>query len=140
MGLKECTVSTRTYRKYHAGQVRFAMGCYGPFIEEYIAQFGRSQIQIVTLEEYKSDPQSTLQSIFQHLEVREPSQTEWEHILKRRKITNEQGSHYKGLKMRSDTRDMLQKAYAPCNENLATVTRDTRFLEWNKGKKAIRND
>ena len=56
-------VSVGRYKKYHSGQVRLAMSCYGPFVEEYLAHFGRGQLLVTSLEEYKADPEKTLRKV-----------------------------------------------------------------------------
>jgi hypothetical protein len=105
----------------HASAVRFAMSCYGPFVEEYLANFRAEQLLVVTLEEYKSAPQETLRRVFRHLGVHEPTPTEWKFIMGRRKVTNQQGEHYKKLKMLPSTREALQTAFAPCTAHLDRV-------------------
>jgi N-acetylgalactosamine 4-sulfate 6-O-sulfotransferase len=135
--LKRCTFATRTFKKYHAGQVRLAMGCYGPFVEEYLAHFPQSQLLVLTLEQYKDDPKATLRRAFDHLGAREPSEGEWASILARNKITNQQGDHYKKLTMMASTQTMLRQFYAQCNADLAEKLGDTRFLGWAKGQPVL---
>lgn len=122
---RDCAFRLRNHRRMHASNVRFAMGCYGPFVEEYLANFRRDQLLIVTLEEYRTAPKETLQSVFRHLGVHEPTELEWRFILGRRKVTNQQGDHYKKLKMLPSTRLSLKQAYAPCIEHLDRVYSST---------------
>ena len=129
--LRACALSLRTHRRYHSHRVRFAMGCYGPFVEEYLAQFSREQLAVVTLDDYRRDRRAVLAGLFAHLGVRALQEDEWETVLRRDKVVNAQGSHYKLLRMRNDTRALLRKAYAPCNANLAALLGEPRFLKWN---------
>ena len=108
-----------------------------PFVEEYLAQFDRSQLLVTTLEQYKTDPKATLTKVFAHLGVREASQQEWANILGSKKVTNQQGEHYKTLKMLPSTKALLQEFYGTCNSNLAQLVNDDRFNQWTVGKPAI---
>jgi len=58
-------------------------------------------------------------------------------LKKSRKVTNQQGDHYRKLKMLAKTRAMLTSFFTPCNSNLADVLGDPRFLQWNQGSKAL---
>eukprot|EP00041_Stephanoeca_diplocostata_P032057 m.1015878 g.1015878 ORF g.1015878 m.1015878 type:complete len:477 (-) comp24077_c0_seq43:235-1665(-) len=116
--VRECTYEMRNNNRMHASHVRFAMGCYGPLVEEYLAHFKREQLLVVSLEGYKQSPQATLERVFKHIGVRPPTEAEWKHILGRRKVTNEQGDTYKKLVMLNSTRATLTLAYAPCLESL----------------------
>lgn len=113
------------------------MGCYGPFVEEYLAQFSRSQLLVTTLEQYKSNPKETLTKVFAHLGVRDASSNEWANILGSKKVTNQQGEHYKKLSMLPSTRALLQEFYGACNSKLANLLQDARFNQWTIGKPAI---
>lgn len=109
----DCAFALRTHTKYHGGQVRLAMGCYAPFVAEYLAQFDR-QLVVLTLEEYKADPRAALGRVFEHLGVSDPDDQAWTKILGKKKVTNQQGEHYKSLRMLNGTREALTRFYARC--------------------------
>ena len=121
--LRVCALGFRTHPQYHSHRVRFAMGCSGPFVEEYLAQ--------LTLADYHRNRRRVLAGLFAHLGVRALQEDEWETVLRRDKVVHAQGSHYKLLRMRNDTRALLRKVYAPCNANLAALLGEPRFLKWN---------
>lgn len=135
--LSRCAHELRTHKKYHGARVRFAMGCYGPFVQEYLAHFSREQLLVLTLEQYKANPRKALSTVFKHLEVRDLSESEWDKLLIRRKVTNAQGEHYKRLKMLNKTKEMLREAYSDCNLNLATLLNDPAYEAWNRGEPAL---
>eukprot|EP00040_Diaphanoeca_grandis_P006951 m.39188 g.39188 ORF g.39188 m.39188 type:complete len:507 (+) comp18117_c0_seq1:125-1645(+) len=109
-----CSHSMKTFRHYHAGRVRFAMGCYGGFVQEWLAQFQPSQLLVTSLEEYKLYPQDVVRSVFQHLGVHEPTTAEWTAIMGKKKVVNQQSEHYQTLTMLNSTRQLLNEAYTPC--------------------------
>jgi len=62
------------------------MGCYGPFVEEYLAQFSKEQLMVVTLDDYRQDRRAVLTKLFAHLGARKLTEAEWESVLKRDKV------------------------------------------------------
>ena len=82
------------------------------------------------LEEYAKDPKAVLTRAFAHLGVRQLREDDWEGVLRRRKVTNQQGSHYKSMRMLPTTRDLLREAYTPCNAMLGELLADARFEKW----------
>ena len=56
----------RSHPQYYSHRVRFAMGCYGTFVEEYLARFSREQLVVVTLADYHRNRRRVLAGLFAH--------------------------------------------------------------------------
>ena len=64
-GAKRCVWTGR--RAVYGGATRIVMGCYGPFLEELLAHFRRSQLLVETLNEWSRDKRSSLARMFTHI-------------------------------------------------------------------------
>lgn len=49
----------------------------GPFVEEYLAHFDRSQLYVTSLDQWKASKRAVAAEIFEHLKVHPPSDPEW---------------------------------------------------------------
>jgi N-acetylgalactosamine 4-sulfate 6-O-sulfotransferase len=74
-----CVWTSRTM--VFAAPTRMVMGCYAPFIREYLRNFNREQLEVFTLEEYHVDPQSVLTRAFAHIGAENPTEDEWPTLL-----------------------------------------------------------
>ena len=63
--LSECVWRART--SVFSGPTRIVMGCYAPFVAEYLRNFERKQLLVLTLDEYKAKPKETLARVFSHI-------------------------------------------------------------------------
>lgn len=58
------------------------MGCYGPFIAEYLRNFPREQLLVLTLDEYQAHPKETLGKVFDHIGARRlDGADEWSQVV-----------------------------------------------------------
>lgn len=130
--LRECVWSART--SVYGGATRIIMGCYGFFIEEYLAHFDRSQLIIHTLEEYHANQTSTILSIFDHLDVSPPTTEVLSRISAQKSAANQQNGRYRKLKMLNKTASALHKFYSECNTYAYELLGDPRFKAWNEKK------
>lgn len=73
-----------------------------------------ARVRHLTSQAYKQEPKRELGRLFNHLGVREPTQDEWQAMLK----ADAANQHSSKLRMREDTRQLLLKTFAPFNKAL----------------------
>ena len=129
--LSACVWSVRTL--VHSGPTRMAMGCYGPFIKDWLKHFAREQLKVLTLDEYHDNPKATLATVFDHIGARTLSSAEMDGIVgdKQKKVNEQKGSVYVKLIMTPSTKTLLDHFYSQCNAMASqALGGDSRLTAW----------
>lgn len=129
--VKYCIISlSRTiadlgaYKNPAQQEPRLTVSMYIFFIEQWLSVFPRDQIMFIRTEDYNKDVNETMKSLFQFLNMDEPSVEDWEKITDPRKH-NVGRSH---RPMLNKTRTLLQGFFQPFNKQLAMLLGDKRYL------------
>lgn len=129
--LAECVWSVRTL--VHSGPTRMAMGCYGPYIEQWLKHFPREQLLVLTLDEYHANPKATLAAAYKHIGARDLSDDELGAVVgdAQKKVNEQKGKVYVKLAMMEHTKVALTQFYAQCNSMASELLGgDNRMLAW----------
>ena len=133
--LAECVWSVRTL--VHSGPTRMAMGCYGPYIEEWLKHFSRDQLQVLTLDEYHANPKSTLAAVFEHIGARPLSDVELDGVVGdgKKAVNVQKGTVYVTKTMTPSTKLALTQFYSQCNVMASELLGgDPRLLAWSSAE------
>ncbi|XP_071831137.1 carbohydrate sulfotransferase 15-like isoform X2 [Apostichopus japonicus] len=103
---------------------RLKTGIYEPFIRTWLDGFGSDQVKIIRLEDWKDGCLEILPKIFEFLELAPQKRSSIERLCIRR--TRNQAKKYIGP-MQSNTRQMLEKFYAPYNARLCQLLNSTVY-------------
>ena len=117
------------------GWGRLSIGLYSLFLEKWLEHFAPEQFLVVRLEDYEADPRGYMSRIFSFLELEEPSEAAWEHILTDRHFN----SHLVAREpLLEQTETLLREFYRPYNELLAVLLRNDSFL-WETAGGSLRS-
>ncbi|KAK0048054.1 carbohydrate sulfotransferase 15 [Biomphalaria pfeifferi] len=110
---------------YQQLPVRIHVSCYSEFLKVWLQVFPRSAFHIFRTREYTDEMETTLRDIFTFLQLPQVTQPEMKNILrqKRRHITEK-----KTGTILPETKTLLRSFYSGCNEELASILKDERYL------------
>jgi hypothetical protein len=89
----------------------------------WFTYFSRSSFLVLKSEDYFSNPQATLRHIFAHLDLREPTVTEWANILSQSDIQPAAS----GKPMLPVARQLVTSFYQPFNQDLSDLLLDPKW-------------
>jgi hypothetical protein len=89
----------------------------------WFTYFPRSSFLVFKSEEYFSEPQATLHRIFAHLDLREPTDTEWINILSQSDIQPAAS----GKSMLLEAQRLLTTFYQPFDKDLSELMQDPKW-------------
>ena len=101
---------------------------YAAFIVKWLEHFPIEQFLFLRLEDYDENPQEYMEKVFRFLELPEPSEEEWHHILRDGRANN---NRYYYDPMMIETEKLLRDFYQPFNDILVQLLNDERF-RWNE--------
>ncbi|GFR45882.1 hypothetical protein Agub_g7335 [Astrephomene gubernaculifera] len=127
-GHKQCV------RHYNPQQL--VKGMYSEFIMDWLNHWPRDQLLFLRNEDYSAATREHMQAVIAFLDMRQPSQQEWDKIMTMA-TRNKNSNKYKP--MLPETRALLESFYKPYNERLAHILGDERWL-WRDPPKAKKPD
>uniref|UniRef100_A0A7R9YQ49 Sulfotransferase n=1 Tax=Chlamydomonas euryale TaxID=1486919 RepID=A0A7R9YQ49_9CHLO len=107
-------------------------GMYAEFVEPWLRVFPKEQVLFLRSEDYKAAPREHLTTVLRFLGMRDLTDDEWERMTSAKRA-NAQSSRYP--RMLPETRELLEKFFAPYNAKLAKMLGDERYL-WNDVRQA----
>lgn len=116
-------------RKHFAvgGWGRISIGLYVLFIEKWLEHFDMNQFLVLRLEDYKSDPEAYMTRVFQFLELPQPDEQAWSHIMDS-KVLNEHKAPRRNMLEETDT--LLREFYRPYNDLLNLLMKNHTDFLW----------
>lgn len=112
--LKGCLRDLKT-QKYSAPS-RLAVGCYAPFVEEYLAQFGENRVLVLTLDELSINRRASVSKAFSHVGLSEA--LNWEEILDAENRSLEMnGENF----VSTSIIQKIQEFYGACDDQLSGI-------------------
>lgn len=112
----------------YLSRVRLRLGMYFVYIKDWIKVFPRSQILIISLEDYAQHTRKILNQVYSFLDVRILGGEDMRSIAKL-KVANKRKKWDRNVgPMLNVTRKMLNDFYKPYNEELAEIMNDDQFL------------
>ncbi|XP_067664491.1 carbohydrate sulfotransferase 15-like isoform X2 [Haliotis asinina] len=121
---KQCYFSASVYKRL---ETRIHFGCYSLYMKEWLKAFPLRHFLILKTEEYSKNITEHMKRVFSFLQLSQPSVDLYEEIedLGRSRVTKKKK---KALPMLESTRLILDQFYAPCNQELANLLGDKKFL------------
>lgn len=86
--------------------------------------FPREQFLLLRSEDYFANPRRVLSQVFSHLELTEPTESEWDHILASGSIH----AAAAGKDMLPGAQSAVDALYSPFNRDLALMLGDDKWL------------
>ena len=115
------------YSSEHSLRIRVALGVYVCYISDFLKAFGNNLL-VITLDEYHSYPDVTLNKIFNHIGVHELDSEYLKSKIQSSETLNESSSVKDVVgEMLNETRQLLAKFYAPYNAMLDNLLKDSKF-------------
>ncbi|BFZ25491.1 hypothetical protein BsWGS_28530 [Bradybaena similaris] len=102
-------------------------GCYSLFLREWLSEFHRKHFLFLRTEDYEKDMKGNLRAVFSFLGVDTLSDSMLDSIVKQNRRLQNDKKKTAGP-MFEETRKLLQEFYAPCNQDLADLFGDDRYL------------
>ncbi|KAG2484068.1 hypothetical protein HYH03_017088 [Edaphochlamys debaryana] len=109
----------------HYNPQQLVKGMYSEFIMDWLNHWPRDQLLFLRNEDYASTQREHMEAVLSFLDMRKPTEPEWEHIMGM-KTANKNSDKYKP--MLPETRALLESFYRPYNEKLSHILADRRWL------------
>nr|XP_022345100.1 carbohydrate sulfotransferase 15-like isoform X1 [Crassostrea virginica]XP_022345101.1 carbohydrate sulfotransferase 15-like isoform X1 [Crassostrea virginica] len=112
----------------YMSRVRLRLGMYSVYIKDWLRVFPKSQVLILSLEDYAKHTRKILNQVYKFLDISSLDSDQMRSIVKL-KVANKRkkGDRSVGL-MLNETRQLLNEFYEPYNQELADIMDDDQFL------------
>ena len=103
---------------------------YYDHIQTWLRAFPVKRLHVLRMEDYSTDPVTSIKDIFSFLNVSALSQNDLEKLVTRRKkiIHDNTVVYHKRGPMLESTRKILESFYHPFNERMAAFMKDKKYL------------
>ncbi|XP_046374729.2 carbohydrate sulfotransferase 15-like [Haliotis rufescens] len=121
---RQCYFSADVYKRL---TTRIHFGCYSLFLKEWLKAFPLRHFLVLKTEEYSKNITNHMKMVYSFLDLSQVSMDLYEDIedLKRSRVTKKKKN---AAPMLDSTRGILDQFYAPCNQELADLLGDKKFL------------